>query len=491
MKSKITILLILLQSLMFAQKNGEVKEINGVLKKWNGRSWIASSTSTSTSSSSIPDTASLVVGRNKLSNEYFAKDSTVTKLIAGSNVTVQKQGTSGAWKITATGGGGGGSTDTTSLSDRIDAKQNIIPNLADTSKYVEGKDTTNRWAPKGSYQAPIANLSDTSKYVEGADTTGRWAPKGSYQAPIANLADTAKYLEVSDTTYLLSGKLAGKQATIPNIADTSKYLEKYQRNNGDTTFIAFYGGSDTMRFYVDSTGLIRTPNQGITSFTEKFEDFFAGSATGDLNWTGTNSTGSHGITAGDSTAWGVFQGTTGASATGSSYLSTTVTGFGAGNGTAVFEARVKVNQLQAKGTGGCFKVCIGFGDVVTGAISTDGVWFQYDSISAGKWVAYTKMAGNFDSAGVGSAISNSSWYTLRAEIDGYKGSTLPTVRFYINGALVRTVFSTNKVPFGSALFGAITGITKFTGSNTVAKTYNIDYYYLSKRYGYNIPVKNR
>jgi hypothetical protein len=433
---KIIVLIIFLFSFALSQKLNETRIMNGQVMKWTGRSWVA------------------VVAIPK-------SDSIVTKLIAGSNVTVQRQGESGAWKVSATGGGSG-STDTTSLSNRIDAKQNIIPNLADTAKYLEKSDTTYLLAGKlAGKQATIPNLADTSKYVEGSDTTNRWAPKGTYQG------------------------------AIPNLADTSKYLEKYIRNNGDTTFLSIAGGSDTVRFYVDSLGLVRVPHIGVRSYTEQVDDFLSGSVTGTLNWTATNSSGSHATTNGDTTTWGVIQGTTGANATGRSFQSLGVTSLAGGYGTAVFEARVKVDQLQSNGTGNCFKVSVGFGDVFTGAISTDGVWFQYDSISAGKWVAYTKSGANLDSAGVGSAISTSAWYTLRAEIDGYKQSTLPTVRFYIDNVLVRTVFSATRVPVGSALFGAMAGIAKFTGSNATAKTYRLDYFYLSKRYGYKNPVQNR
>lgn len=470
---KVLVLIIASTGLLFSQKLNEARVIDGQVKKWNGKSW-------STTAVAINyDTAVVLVSKNKLSNEYRAKDSTVSKLIAGSNVTVQRQGTSGAWKITATTGGPGGTTDTTSLSNRIDAKQDIIPNIADTAKYLEKSDTT---------------------YLLAGKLAGK-------QATIANLADTAKYLEVSDTTYLLAGKLAGKQATIANLADTSKYVEgadttgrwapkgQYmvvrQRNGTDTTLLQINGGSDTTKIAIDSTGLIRTPHLGIKSYQEDVDEFMSTTVTSKFNWTATNSTGSHAATPSDTTGIGQQRGTTGASATGSSYQSTYVQSITGGNGTIAFEARVRLNQIQANGTGGCFKYCVGFGDVVTGAISTDGVWFQNDSISAGKWVCYSKSGANLDSASVGNVITANTWYVLRAEIDGYKGSTLPSVRFYVNGTLVRTIYSATKVPVGTALFGMMTGITKFTGSNAVAKTYDIDYFYYSKKYGYNIPVTNR
>lgn len=320
---------------------------------------------------------------------------------------------------------------------------------------------------------------DSSIYASKSWTTNQFMAKGSSAS-----VDSSIYASKSWSNNQLQGKLS-------NIADTAKYLEKYNRNSGDTTLLRFYGGSDTVRVFLDSSGYFRTPIMGVKSYQEDVDEFVSTTVTSKFNWTATNSTGSHAATPSDTTGIGQQRGTTGASATGSSYQSTYVQAFTGGNGTLTFEARVRLNQTITNGTGNAFKYCVGFGDVVTGAISTDGVWFQTDSIASGKWVCYSKSGANIDSASVGSVITANTWYVLRAEIDGYKGSTLPSVRFYINGTLVRTIFSATKVPVGSALFGMMTGITKFTGSNTTAKTYDIDYFYYSKRYGYNNPPVNR
>jgi hypothetical protein len=134
----------------------------------------------------------------------------------------------------------------------LNLKQNSIPNLADTLKYLEPLDTANAnygWYKRGyidallnAKQNSIANLADTSKYLEPMDSTSAtlgWYKRAYIDALIAgvvvgtfpNAADTAKYIEESDSASATKGwykrgcidaLLNYKQATISNLADTSK-----------------------------------------------------------------------------------------------------------------------------------------------------------------------------------------------------------------------------------------------------------------------------
>jgi len=128
MRCKVMVLLIMMVLTAFAQKKNELRIINNATKIWNGSAWITVGGSGSTDTTSLSnrinakqnaipniadtakywekaDTNGAIVALNKLLNEYFSKDSTVSKIIAGSNITATKNGTSGAWTISASAGG--------------------------------------------------------------------------------------------------------------------------------------------------------------------------------------------------------------------------------------------------------------------------------------------------------------------------------------------------------------------------------------------------
>lgn len=146
MINKVIIISFVVVLSLFGQKRNELRIINNQTKIWNGTNWV---------------------------------------IVGGST--------------------GSGSTDTTSLSNRINKKQNTIPNIADTSKYVEVSDTTSRWAPKGTYQAPIANIADTSKYLKKSDTTTVFNQLFGGWTEIQRDVDTT--LNVANITFTPLGQL--------------------------------------------------------------------------------------------------------------------------------------------------------------------------------------------------------------------------------------------------------------------------------------------
>jgi hypothetical protein len=181
----------------------------------------------------------------------------VSQLTAGANITLNKYGK--GYKVTASGG----SFDSTSLSNRINLKQNIIGNISDTLLYAKKTDTVSMVMPwkLGAYQPLITNLADTSKYLEGKDTLNLYnrlnaiVPFDStsisnrinlkmnlfdttvYKYPLAtkqSLIDSAAALRASigtgggssfDSTSI-SNRINLKQNIIPNLSDSALYAKK-------------------------------------------------------------------------------------------------------------------------------------------------------------------------------------------------------------------------------------------------------------------------
>jgi hypothetical protein len=128
----------------------------------------------------------------------------------------------------ASPGGGGGSTDTTSLSHRIDLKLDI-------------DDTTNKWQTKGTYLKTESDpvwIADSNKYYTKIWSAAKYQPKGTYISAESDplwKSDTTNYQRWTDTT--ANGKSATKswvhsQGYLKTVtetdplwkADTSSYL---------------------------------------------------------------------------------------------------------------------------------------------------------------------------------------------------------------------------------------------------------------------------
>jgi 3-methyladenine DNA glycosylase AlkD len=176
----------------------------------------------------------------------------------------------------------------------IAGKQNTIANLADTSKYVEYSDsstTTKGWYRRGyvdaliaSKQNTISNLADTSKYAKSTDSTLFYrrlyvdALLNAKQNSILNLADTSKYAKSTDSTLFyrrlyVDALLNAKQNVILNLADTSKYFEQLD----SSSVFGWY-----KRAYIDA--LVATKQNVISNLSDTSKYFEAIDSAGTSGW---------------------------------------------------------------------------------------------------------------------------------------------------------------------------------------------------------------
>jgi len=141
---------------------------------------------------------------------------------------------------------------------RINAKQNTIPNLADTSKYIEYADTT----------LSIAMQWELNRKLWITDTTGKWAPKGIYIFPSDTVSLSNRInlkLNASDTASL-SNRINLKL----NASDTASLSNRInlKLNASDTTYFVSRGKQNNRtRFDSIQVGL-ETAHRGSVVFTD-------------------------------------------------------------------------------------------------------------------------------------------------------------------------------------------------------------------------------
>jgi hypothetical protein len=161
----------------------------------------------------------------------------------------------------------------------LNAKQNTITNLADTSKYFESMDSsgTTGWYRRGyvdallnAKQNTITNLADTSKYFESMDSSGTtgWYRRGYVDAllnlkqnTIPNLSDTSKYFEQADSAGTYGWyRRAYIDALISAITGTFKWSVSGEIQKQDS--VRFIAGTNVTLTQTDNTITIASSGTG-------------------------------------------------------------------------------------------------------------------------------------------------------------------------------------------------------------------------------------
>ncbi len=170
---------------------------------------------------------------------------------------------------------------------------------------------------------------------------------------------------------------------------------------------------------------------------------------------------------------GIGQVTTGTTATGRANLSLgALTTFPSG-GVITFEALVNVPTLSTGSEE--FVIHIGIGDLNTGIINTDGVYFVYERTSSDNWRIATAKAASRTITSTSVVVSAGTWVRLGYVIN----AAATSVEFFIDGVSVGTT-TTNIPDTSSNLCGPLFGIFKSVG--TTARTFQLDYFYVSQTF---------
>lgn len=128
-------------------------------------------------------------------------------------------------------------------------------------------DTTNKWAPKGTYIFPsdtsvFLRRSDSSFYVTRYDTASKWAPLGTYILP----SDTSIFIRESDTTYMLL-RHSMKDTAAFRTASNAYYVPKVGSTNVTTLGTITTGtwnGVSIDTAYTNAVSKITTVGTGLT-----------------------------------------------------------------------------------------------------------------------------------------------------------------------------------------------------------------------------------
>ena len=164
--------------------------------------------------------------------------------------------------------------------------------------------------------------------------------------------------------------------------------------------------------------------------------------------------------------FGVWQLTTGTTTTGASGISTgDLSAFSLGQGSATFEALIKIPVLSVVGDEYIFR--IGFMDSVTGS-PTDGVIFSYDRLTNVNWLKLTKSFGTPTQTATSVPVTTTGWTRMKIVVNAAGTS----VEFFINGTSVGT--ATTNIPVGAGReLTTASSIVKSAG--TTPRTAKIDY----------------
>lgn len=151
--------------------------------------------------------------------------------------------------------GGGGSTDTTSLSHRIDLKLAIV-------------DTTNKWQAKGSYLKTESDpiwIADSNLFYKKTWSDSKYQQKGSYISAESDpiwKSDSSTYQRWSDTT--ANGKSATKYYVDSNNSLDAKKSTSISTGNG----LSGGGNLSTSRTLLLDTTLAQTRNRSLVQTTD-------------------------------------------------------------------------------------------------------------------------------------------------------------------------------------------------------------------------------
>jgi hypothetical protein len=121
-----------------------------------------------------------------------------------------------------------------------------------------------------------------------------------------------------------------------------------------------------------------------------------------------------------------------------------------------------------------FTVLAGYGDVLTAAAQTDGVFFRYThGENSGNWTLVCETAGVEVTLDSGVAVAATTWINLRIETYGSSAAT-----FYINNVNVGTI--TTGIPTSTDFTGVNVGIYKSVGTST--RALRVDWIYMYSQF---------
>jgi hypothetical protein len=139
-----------------------------------------------------------------------------------------------------------------------------------------------------------------------------------------------------------------------------------------------------------------------------------------------------------------------------------------------FEAETYIlNNLSTAGED--YTLISGYGDVLTVAGQSDGIYFRYNhALNGGKWQLVCEKAGVETTLDSGVLVAVNIWYNLKIETYGHDSAT-----FYINDINVGTI--NTGLPSDSDYTGINVGIFKSVGTST--RAYRVDWMYLYASHG--------
>lgn len=334
------------------------------------------------------------------------------------------------------GSSSSGSTDTSSLSNRIDAK--VAKSDSNAPGGYQSYSGTYRTRLDTAYGIPMLNSAKDSIIYSGLKAN--------------STKDTLKYNNVQ--IYPSSANNMTSGAISESLKVTQTGFRSYKQAKYFTSFFDDFEGGGTN--------------------TTAFSNGWTATAVNSATAPGLGSIGS--LTNADSLYLGFCTMATGTNAAGASILQRTNSQIVPGNGLLQFEAFMRIPVLRSVvGAGGQqFWCSVGFSDKIDGTYPTDAVIFLADSLTT-QWKCVTVSNGTADTASVGLAIVADQMYKLRADVNAY------VAHFYLDDVLVRTVTSATAVPNGiNRVFAPQITIAKIGGAT--ARTLEIDWYYYDKTF---------
>lgn len=337
-------------------------------------------------------------------------------------------------------------TDTTSLSNRINTKLNTSDSTIYQPKFRSDTARTNIYTNIAARAA-----------LSGATFTG--------SVGIGTSPDASAILDVSSTT---------KGLLIPRVTTTqmnaiSSPVDGLQVYNTTEKSVYFYNSD----WGWESDALSYKRKFGVEYFNELTTATPSdGIIVGSLSNGGT-------ITAlsGVASRTGIQAPSTSTNAAARYTISTDATALVLGQGRVLFEESVRIPTLS--NATDAFYHFFGLSAQITASAQTNGVLFLYDSsgtvtgsAASGRWQVMTASASSRTFTTTSIQVTANQWYKLT----GIVNAAGTSVQFYIDDVLVAT--HTTNIP--TAAMGFVSNLQKSAG--TTARTTNLDYLYFKQKY---------
>lgn len=283
-----------------------------------------------------------------------------------------------------------------------------------------------------------------------------------------------------DTTVFPSGWAIANDIRVDLTTPKFRYQISGEGSTQTTDSIRFL--NSPRHIWTRTNNTISVEHQTPTTAFELFDDWVSTGGVGNQGWTVTVTGTGAAVTnyngtapnanAFDSSRVGIMQMTTGTTATGVADLNLGVASLFASGGAITMECTIFLDTLS--NATNRYAVTLGLGDVLTSAAYVDGLWFSYrDDLVAGQWAANISQNSTITTLATNVTVAAQTWYRLRIDINADGSSAT----FYVN-ANATTPAATNMPKTSARLFAPNIKITKSVG--TVAKTMELDYYYIKK-----------